>query len=544
MSSGKLRVNRIGAMCLVLVLCLAGLGVGYGHWRGMLNIDGVVATGSVDCSFTSATTDDPPGLDTSPTAECGLFQQEAGTALFERLTQNNRYDRNPSFFQAGDGTYWLFFVRATDALPHQPPAYNPDTAPYDVYWLTSGDGGASWTEAGPVPNTTNQRGMAAFQDDTGTIWVFTSGPEPGGDSNIYYNTTMDGSSWTGFNDTGVDGNHVDAWQDSTGSIWIFFEAIGGGVKCAYSSDYGGTWSAEIAVNATGGTPKAMQDAGGLYRAVWCQWPEGKAYQAISVDGITWSGGEVVDVPGTTMCDPVLYQNASSNYWLFYAPWDETLGDNGSQWIEFMASPDAGEWTTPVRLTSGGPGPLYWWDMWPEPFEDSQGNVLLFYTSESNDDGDGRTDGNIWMLKIHPGVWEWQCSYAGTIWDFLNAQTEPIIEPDGKTITVILSNAWPCYYPKVEFDITNSGTIPVKIRSIEIEAPMVPYDCDGDSYIEPGEETEAITAEISGVSVGMQIDPGDTVSGELQIHTTDAITPEKNYQFAVTFTVWNWNEVAP
>jgi len=545
-NSWKWRSNRIriGIICLVLTLCLAGFGVGYGYWQGTLNIEGTVATGNIACSFTNATTDDPPGLTTSPTADCDFTQQQPQTMEFGQLTTNDRYDRNPSFFESSDGSYWLFFMRATDGLPHQPPTYDPDMAPYDVYWLTSSDGGVSWTEAGPIPNTTDQRGMAAFQDDADTIWVVTSAPEPGGDSNIYYNTTIDGSVWSGFTDTGFDGSHVDGFQDRAGNIWIFWEGMTGGIRCAYSSDYGSSWSAEITVNATGGIPKAMQDTDHLYRAVWCQWPEGKIYQASSVDGVTWADGEIVDVSGTTMCDPVLWQNASGNFWLFYAPRDATAGDNGSQWIEFMASPDTTDWTAPVRMTSGGLAPGYWWDMWPEPFEDSEGNVLLFYTSESNDAGDGRINGNIWQLKIDPGAWEWQCTYAGTIWDFLNAQTEPIIEPDGKTITVILSNAWPCYYPTVYFDITNSGSIPVKIQSIVVDTPMVPYDCDGDASVEPGEETEAITAEITGISVGMSIDPGSTVSGELHIHSTDAIIPAKTYQFSVTFTLWNWNEVAP
>lgn len=175
-----------------------------------------------------------------------------------------------------------------------------------------------------------------------------------------------------------------------------------------------------------------------------------------------------------------------------------------------------------------------------------GNIDCTFTSAATDDPPGLSTSpraSCTLVQLPSGC-EWQCTFAGLIEDFLNAQTEPIIEPDGKTITVILSNAWPCYYPKVFFDITNNGSVPVKIESILVEEPVVPYDCDGDGTIEPGEEAKAITAEISGVAVGTEIDAGSTVSGQLQIHATDAIVPEGIYQFSVTFTVWNWNEVGP
>ena len=59
-------IGRIGAICLVLVLCLAVIGVGYGHWTETLNIDGTVETGEVDVEFLNAVADDnegPLGLD-------------------------------------------------------------------------------------------------------------------------------------------------------------------------------------------------------------------------------------------------------------------------------------------------------------------------------------------------------------------------------------------------------------------------------------------------------------------------------------------------
>lgn len=59
---------RVTALVLVLVVGLAALGVAYGHWTKVLDIDGTVNTGDLDAGFTQARSDDPddsidPGKD-------------------------------------------------------------------------------------------------------------------------------------------------------------------------------------------------------------------------------------------------------------------------------------------------------------------------------------------------------------------------------------------------------------------------------------------------------------------------------------------------
>ncbi|MEM2111381.1 MAG: hypothetical protein QXX08_05835 [Candidatus Bathyarchaeia archaeon] len=116
------------------------------------------------------------------------------------MTTDPHYDRNPSFFKASDGTWWPFFVHASNDLPHvRGPTYDPDKAPYNVYSMTSTDNGATWSAETKIqPTTTNQRGMDAFQDDRGIIWVFVS--KPMSTTIPYY--TYDGTTWTGPINTG------------------------------------------------------------------------------------------------------------------------------------------------------------------------------------------------------------------------------------------------------------------------------------------------------------------------------------------------------
>lgn len=47
----KGNLTRIGIISLVLTLCLAGVGIVYGHWTGTLDIEGTVQTGELDMEF-------------------------------------------------------------------------------------------------------------------------------------------------------------------------------------------------------------------------------------------------------------------------------------------------------------------------------------------------------------------------------------------------------------------------------------------------------------------------------------------------------------
>ena len=314
-----------------------------------------------------------------------------------QITTSDRYDRNPSVFKK-DGTLWMFFVRATGAGSHDPDdGYNPDADAYDVYYTTSTDNGATWSAPIRVANaSTGQRGMAAFVDNTGKIWVFVSAP---GATDIKYTTsTDDGVTWSALTDTGYDGSHVDAFQASDGKIWVFYENGGTGIEAIKSADGGATWThvTNISPSPNDGIPKAMEADGKIY-VVWCNWNVGgKVWYTYSTDGLTgdnWAAAtELVNVPGTIMCDPVMIKSGAQ-YILFYAPWDQ---GTDAQWIEVITSTDLANWSARRRVTNGGYGTTYWWDMWPEVLLGSD-TLYLFYTSEKH--GTERGDGNIFMYEV-------------------------------------------------------------------------------------------------------------------------------------------------
>lgn len=333
----------------------------------------------------------------------------AGPGTEVQITSEAHYDRNPSFVEATVagggctvGDYLVFYVKGQGDLPNVPPTYDPDGDTYDVYYKKSTDKGVTWSAAQQVAVcNTDQRGMAAFQHaSTGDIWVFVSGGGAGGTAIKY--TTYNGTSWSALTDTTYTGSHVDAFQDSDGKIWVFYEEATG-IEAIKSADSGATWNqvTNIGPDPNDGIPKVMQANGKLY-VTWCNWNVGgKVWYTHSTDGLTgatWNTPvELADVSGTTMCDSVLLQDSHNKWWLFYAPWD--IGTD-SQWIEYITSLDGGaSWSTATQLTSGGYDTTYWWDMWPEPFEDDNGNIQLLYSSERDGAGTNRIDGNIWLIQV-------------------------------------------------------------------------------------------------------------------------------------------------
>jgi hypothetical protein len=351
-----------------------------------------------------------------------------------QLTTSLSYDRNPSFLKASDGTWWLFFSRG-NATGY--PGPNPDADFYDIVYMKSTDNGATWTEYAPSTfhQPFSQIQASAIQDHTGKIWVFTSDWQSSYNYpsqftfDIYYYTSNDGGmTWAGPTKLLPGGSdalaeHVDALEDSSNNLWVFFGGRWevGGTWYTKSSDGGATWSARASIPSSGVIPKVTKV--GNFHVVSTDWNSIK--HSSSPDGATWTTNTVIST-GYTDCDPVIYQDASGNLEVFYAPSNDALG---SQWIESMRSSDGGTtWSCRTRLTAGGYGTTYWWDMWPEAFVDGS-KVYLFYTSERSSNGTTRIDGNIWMYDV---IWDLKNDHYEFIQAAINAASpgDTIIVHDG------------------------------------------------------------------------------------------------------------------
>lgn len=92
------------------------------------------------------------------------------------------------------------------------------------------------------------------------------------------------------------------------------------------------------------------------------------------------------------------------------------------------------------------------------------------------------------------------------------------------ITYNITNAYPCYTGTGTFDVTNGGTIPVKLRGITVT---------GDS--------PEVTYTFTGLTLDQQIEPCDTVSGQISFHVEQCAAQNANYTITIELDFWQWNE---
>jgi len=96
--------------------------------------------------------------------------------------------------------------------------------------------------------------------------------------------------------------------------------------------------------------------------------------------------------------------------------------------------------------------------------------------------------------------------------------------DKQTITVTIDNAYPCYSVVISFAITNTGTIPVKVKAFDV--------------IPPGPE---VTVKVVGPPVGTQIDKGGSEPGSISVHVNQGPWELSKFTFSVTIHLVQWNE---
>lgn len=326
-----------------------------------------------------------------------------------QLTADAHHDRNSSVFKASDGTLWIFFARGR--LSPAPPDADADF--YDIAYLKSTDGGASYTEGTlpPIPDLGSAQGAiwpAAFEDATGKIWVFYTILGPTADV-YYFTSTNGGLSWTGptatgikNNTDGVDNHHMDAMLAQDGKIWVILSMNESGTTAVWaftSADGGATWTGPTQASDPSlgwtSTPRIIQD-GSAIRVIYFG-PSGVYISSSTDNGTTWTHNFVA-ASGVTDFDPGLAK-LSGTYYVFWAPATNIPAPvNWHQWIEKTTSTDLTSWSTPVQVTTGcnSDCSIKWWDYWVEPFVDG-GNLYLFHSSLRNSSGTNWTDSNLWLI---------------------------------------------------------------------------------------------------------------------------------------------------
>jgi len=82
--------------------------------------------------------------------------------------------------------------------------------------------------------------------------------------------------------------------------------------------------------------------------------------------------------------------------------------------------------------------------------------------------------------------------------------------DPFNISVTLSNAYPCYYATIFYGLENLGSVPAKVASIEVDENALTPDVL--------EDIPELTVTVTGIyACQTEIDPGQEVTGDLEIH---------------------------
>lgn len=97
---------------------------------------------------------------------------------------------------------------------------------------------------------------------------------------------------------------------------------------------------------------------------------------------------------------------------------------------------------------------------------------------------------------------------------------------GQSISVNVTNAYPCYEVRVHFTAHNNGTVPVKLQDIKligVPAALTVTGSDG---------------------IGEQIDPCEERDNTIKIHVLQSAKELATYTFTVQYYYVQWNEYTP
>ncbi len=99
-----------------------------------------------------------------------------------------------------------------------------------------------------------------------------------------------------------------------------------------------------------------------------------------------------------------------------------------------------------------------------------------------------------------------------------------IDGDGveETLQVDIQRGYAGYAGIVDFEVRNAGTVPVHVSEILLPGPV-----------------NGIAFDVTGITVGDQIHPGDTLAGRLTIELETQVSGV--YEFALSIVAVNWNE---
>lgn len=125
-----------------------------------------------------------------------------------------------------------------------------------------------------------------------------------------------------------------------------------------------------------------------------------------------------------------------------------------------------------------------------------------------------------------------------------------------TLDITVSNAYPCYFNEISFDVGNFGTIPVILQVPaltwhgvvhELESGLVYFLCNnGSVYSEDDnfgspEEIGAVIEIMFQDNISVQQHPGEQLSESLCFHVLQPAEQNSEYSFSLSIEGVQWNE---
>jgi hypothetical protein len=293
------------------------------------------------------------------------------------LTTYSDFDGIPAIIQTDDDTLWIFWTRKI-------------AGSYNIFYVTSADDGTSWSPTSQLTiNGSGNSGVSACQASDGTIWL-AWGSDRTGNYDLYYKTSSDlGASWS--NDTqltfhsGRDLKPV-IRQTSDGSIWVVWSSDRNGNYDLYlksSLNNGVSWSENIQLTTDSNLDKMPCLAQMSNGTIWLVWSSDRTgnydlyYKTSSDLGASWSNDAQLTSGPKVESNPYILQTINEKIWIFWSKREPADVETSTDDIYYMYSSDKGvTWTDSFQFTTDT-----YDDIWPSVVQLKNVELWVVWTSD-------------------------------------------------------------------------------------------------------------------------------------------------------------------
>jgi len=264
-----------------------------------------------------------------------------------QVTDDYGNDYHPAIARTDDGKLWVVW-------------YSERSGNSDIWYKTSSDGGATWSQASQITTYTGaDYDPAIAQTADGRVWVVWES-ERSGNHDIWYKTSSDGgSNWSQASQITSDPNRdygPAVTQTADGRVWVVWESERSGnydIWYKTSSDGGSNWSEASQITTDLNhehEPAVTQTADGRVWVVWTGELQGTLdiwYKTSSDGGATWSEASQITSDALSNSAPAITQTADGRVWVV---WQSERSGNGDIW--YKASSDGGAtWFSVCQFTN-------------------------------------------------------------------------------------------------------------------------------------------------------------------------------------------------